>query len=77
MSQITANRVHIVGCSPENAMRIVRELREAGLQQGQDFNFSYHPVVYDTFGYEPAHTNFAEFIFYQERYATMFSLKYL
>lgn len=74
---MTETKIRVVGCYPENTMRKVRELREAGLQQGKDFNFAYHPPVYDTFGYEPAHANFAEFTFYEERYATMFRLKYL
>ena len=76
-SQTAVIKVNILACNVEDTMRIVREVREWGLMQGEDFDFAYHPPLYHERnpGYDRA--SFAEFRFYEERYATMFKLKYL
>jgi hypothetical protein len=51
-------------------MEIVSELRDMGIRQGQDFDFAYHPADLD-------HGPYAEFGFYTDKCATLFSLKYL
>ncbi len=56
---------------------IVNELRAQGLKQGVDFDFAYYPTQYDESGYSitvPAATTFT---FYVDKYATLFTLKYL
>lgn len=61
---------------PDKVMNIVREMRDQGIVQGTDFDFAYHPATYNNDGYEaitPAHVVFA---FYNEKYATWFSLKW-
>ena len=62
--------------SPNDTIEIVRDIREQGLVQGKDFDFSYHQSTWDSSTYEavsPAHTKFK---FYEEKWATWFSLKY-
>lgn len=51
--------------SPNDTIEIVRSIREQGLVQGKDFDFSYiqNPEQ-------------AIFKFYEEKWATFFSLKY-
>lgn len=68
----------------EKLMEIVRDLRSRSMTQGQDFDFAYHPVA--TGRSNPSHEPFddefnypesyASFGFYNEKYATMFMLKY-
>jgi hypothetical protein len=55
-------------------IEIVRELRQQGMVQGQDFDFEYNREDYDqdNISVKP-HVNF---IFYKEKYATFFALKY-
>ena len=57
-------------------MEIVRELREQGYQQGVDFDFAYHAPAQDSFSYEPSTERYTVFTFYNEKYATLFALKY-
>lgn len=68
-------KVKVVDKGPNEVMDIVRELREQGLVQGQDFDFAYHPARYDNFAYDNVDKH-AVFTFYTERYATLFTLKY-
>lgn len=68
----------------EKLMEIIRDLRARSMIQGQDFDFAYHPVssgvsnlVEDTFDDELEYPeSYAAFGFYNEKYATMFMLKY-
>jgi hypothetical protein len=66
----------------EKLMDIVRDLRARSMIQGQDFDFAYHPVsssdlVEDTFDGDLEYPeSYAAFGFYNEKYATMFMLKY-
>lgn len=70
-------KVNIVACNVEDTMRIVREVREWGLIQGEDFDFAYHPPRYYDRAPSYDSPSQAEFRFYEEQYATMFKLKYL
>jgi hypothetical protein len=63
--------------SPNEVMDIVRELREQGLRQGKDFDFAYYPSQYDDTGFDLLEETHTKFTFHNEKYATMFTLKYL
>jgi hypothetical protein len=53
---------------------IVLRLRADGLMQGKDFDFAYHQSRWDEMiGEIPTS---AIFTFYEEKYASLFSLKY-
>jgi hypothetical protein len=55
-------------------MSIVANLREGGCLQGQDFDFAYNQSRWDgMIGDVPSKT---VFIFYTEKYASLFALKY-
>lgn len=62
--------------SPADIMEIVRELRASGLIQGTDFDFAYKPAEWDNFSGDAVHNKHTKFIFYSEKYATLFALKY-
>jgi hypothetical protein len=54
---------------------IVKELRAGGLVQGVHFDFAFHqsrwdPMIGDV-------KSFTNFTFYEEKYSTLFALKYL
>ena len=54
---------------------IVKELRDKGLVQGVHFDFAYNqsrwdPMIGDVKG-------FTNFTFYEEKYSTLFAIKYL
>lgn len=57
-------------------MEIVRELRESGLVQGTDFDFRYNQTQYDYNGWEVVSPQHTAFIFYKDKYATFFTIKY-
>ena len=61
---------------PDEVMSIVRELRAQGLVQGQDFDFAYRPAEFDNFSGDAVHNRHTVFTFYQDKYATLFALKY-
>ena len=55
-------------------MEIVTKLRQDGWQQGQDFDFYFQQSHWDgMIGEIPSST---KFIFYTEKYASLFALKY-
>lgn len=60
----------------DKTMSIVRELRASGLIQGVDFDFYYQQATYDNDGWQPTAGRQTKFIFYNEKHATMFVLKY-
>ena len=68
--------VSIENINANDTMNIVKDLREQGYIQGVDFDFAYRPEFYDNFSGEPLQKKHAEFIFYVEKYATLFLLKY-
>jgi hypothetical protein len=60
---------------PNEIMEIVKDMRKQGLVQGQDFDFAYKQSKWDNMiGEIPKHT---EFIFYNEKMATLFALKWI
>lgn len=60
--------------TPSEVLDIVRELREQGMSQGKDFDFAYNQSRWDEMiGEIPRHT---DFVFYQDKQATLFALKY-
>ena len=61
--------------NPSDILDIVRELRANGLVQGVDFDFAYTQSRWDEMiGEIPTNTVFT---FYEEKYSTLFALKYL
>ena len=61
--------------NPFDVIGIVNELRASGLIQGVHFDFAYNqsrwdPMIGDVKG-------FTNFTFYEEKYSTLFALKYL
>ena len=61
--------------NPFDVIGIVKELRASGLIQGVHFDFAYNqsrwdPMIGDVKG-------FTNFTFYEEKYSTLFALKYL
>jgi hypothetical protein len=66
--------VSVHAIDPNQVMDIVRELRQQGMVQGQDFDFAYHQRKWDEIvGEIPKHT---DFVFYNDQLATWFQLKY-
>ena len=60
--------------SANEVMEIVQKMRSAGLVQGVDFDFAFKQSKWDEMiGEIPKHT---DFMFYNEKYATFFALKY-
>ena len=58
-----------------DVLDIVKELKTSGLVQGVHFDFAYNqsrwdPMIGDVKG-------FTNFTFYEEKYSTLFALKYL
>ena len=56
-------------------MEIVRELRQQGMVQGKDFDFSYNKSKEYIMAKAPMPKH-ATFAFYTDKYATFFALKY-
>jgi hypothetical protein len=61
--------------NPFDILIIVNELRASGLVQGVHFDFAFNqgrwdPMIGDVKG-------FTNFTFYEEKYSTLFALKYL
>ena len=60
---------------PNAILDIVKQLRASGLVQGVHFDFAYNqsrwdPMIGDVKG-------FTNFTFYEEKYSTLFALKYI
>ena len=67
--------IRINGKYVDEVMVIVRALRSAGLTQGVHFDFAYHRPTWDNMtGVD--HDRYALFMFYEEKHATLFALKY-
>ena len=66
--------IKLLDKDPGSIIDIVKELRASGLVQGKDFDFAFHrtrwdPMIGDVKG-------FTNFIFYEEKLATLFALRY-
>ena len=57
-------------------MEIVHDLRDQGLVQGKDFDFEYVPSKWDSTGFSVLEDKHVKFMFYTEKYAPFFILKY-
>lgn len=55
-------------------LRLVGELKQQGLKTGYDFDFKFVPRKDDCQDHSICYT---EFIFYQEKYATLFAIRYV
>ena len=61
--------------NPNDILDIVKQLRASGLVQGVHFDFAYNQSRWDEMiGEIPTTTVFT---FYEEKYSTLFALKYL
>ena len=70
-----AIKITIEHKEPTAILNIVSELRASGLVQGVHFDFAYNQSRWDEMiGEIPRHTTFT---FYEEKYSTLFALKYL
>ncbi len=64
--------IHNRGAS--EILEIVNKLRRDGWEQGQDYDFYFHQSHWDGMtGTIPSST---KFVFYTEKYASLFALKY-
>jgi len=66
--------IKLLDKDPGSIIDIVKELRASGLVQGKDFDFAFYqtrwdPMIGDVKG-------FTRFIFYKEKLATLFALRY-
>lgn len=68
--------VKIVKRSVPEIMDIVGELRVQGLGQGVHFDFAYIPAKYDDITGHFVEDRYTLFTFYEDRYATLFTLKW-
>jgi len=68
--------VKLLDVGPNEAMEIVRELRQKGYLQNKDFDFAYHKPTWDEFSYEGVSNRFTLFTFYRDELATWFELTY-
>ena len=71
-----AVKIVIYDTQIDGIIMMVKDLKKQGLIQHVDFDFSYHPSKWDTFGHEAPTRRLTEFTFYKEKYATLFSIKY-
>lgn len=55
---------------------IVKSMRDNGMVQGRDFDFKYNQTKWDNYDPEAVSLEHTVFIFYEEKYATWFSLKW-
>ena len=69
-------KITLYDINASRAIEIVKELRTAGLVQGVDFEFRYHPTEDNNFSYEDTIRKHTVFLFYTEKYATLYALKY-
>jgi hypothetical protein len=68
-------RVSVQCDDAHEGMELVRELRSAGLIQGQDFDFQYCPYNYDNFTGKNVYRHMV-FSFHTEKYGTFYALKW-
>lgn len=67
--------INVEDKDPNEILDIVRQLRASGLELGVHFDFAYNQSRWDEMiGEIPKHTRF---VFYDEKYSTLFALKYL
>jgi len=69
--------VKVLEKMPEEIMKIVKELRSLGYQQGNHFDFTYRPPKYDDFSMDAVYNRHTVFTFYKEELASWFALRFL
>jgi hypothetical protein len=57
-------------------IEMVHELKTQGLVQGVHFDFKFKPAHFDSIESNVVAERCVEFLFYNEKYATLFTLKY-
>lgn len=73
MAQI---EVKIIDKTPDEILSLVKQLRQQGLVQGKDFDFSYHQAKYNNDGWSAVENRHAKFVFSDEKFATLFTLRF-
>lgn len=68
--------VIVNGRSANEVMEIVQQLRKQGLVQGTDFDFAYHQQKSDYISGHIEVPKHARFTFYDDKWATWFSLRW-
>jgi hypothetical protein len=69
-----ATVVNLDKCRIDEVLHVVKDLRQQGLTQGQEFDFAWHPARWDNMiGDIPSRV---EFRFYDDKWAAWFSLKW-
>jgi len=61
---------------PDLIMTTVREMRKAGLVQGEDFDFAFYNAQYDDTGFNLVNPRHTVFTFYKDKWATWYSIKW-
>ena len=69
-------QIKVPAITASDVMEIVKQVRDIGLVQGKDFDFAYHPGKWDAVSYEQVEDKHVVFKFYEEKWATLFSLKW-
>ena len=67
--------VTLRGHKVDEIVSMVKDLRSQGLEQGRDFDFKWKPKIDDWLNDEYTDSS-ADFYFYTEELATMFTLRY-
>lgn len=74
MDKTVATVVNLDKCRIDEVLHVVKDLRQQGLTQGQEFDFAWHPARWDNMiGDIPSRV---EFRFYDDKWAAWFSLKW-
>lgn len=68
--------VKLYDITATRATEIVADLKKLGLVLHKDFEFAYVPPKWDEFSYEGVDRKHTRFTFRDEKFATMFSLRY-
>jgi hypothetical protein len=68
--------IKIPNIDATRVMEIVRDLRSQGLVQGKDFDFAYNQSTYDPISMHNIEGKSGKFKFYDDKYATLFALRY-
>ena len=66
--------IKILDKDPGAVIDIVKELRASGMVQGKDFDFAFYQTRWDPMTGDVK--GFTNFIFYEEKLATLFALRY-
>jgi hypothetical protein len=68
--------VVLANITPDQMLDIVRDLKKQGLVLERDFNFRYQPAQYDNDGWSQITSKRCIFTFTDEKFSTLFILKY-